>query len=533
MYKTLVKLYLKESFSLKRLLGFDYKKSKTKAILIGLAILYSIVVFIGAFGYMFFDLGDILNQMGQTKILLSFVTIYALTLSIIIVLFRASGSIFYYKDYDITAPLPIHPKTILWAKMTVLLLILYTSSFIFTLPIAFSYFYWNGFNILGLLFYLIGFLFLPLVPVLVMSLFSLLIAVMTAKFRKSKIINIILMFVIFIGIFMVSFSFNDIETNPLTGQIELFSGISRAYPPFAWFMNAVHNQNLLHLLFLVGSNGLLFFLFIHFINGFVQRTNQRGIRANIKKNGKAITYQERSIMTALVQKEFKKYFSVTLYAVNSGLGPVLLMVLSIGSLFYTSQIQSFLAQLIGVGLDVEVLLMALIGFSIAMTYTPAISLSLEGKNFWIIKSLPVKAETIMFSKILFNILLVVPIAVISIILFGFSLRIGILNQLSLILLVVVFGVFISTFDAVINLIMPKFDFINEVEVIKQSAGVMLSVFGGFGLIAVNGILYYLLNPHINLTLIIILLAVFNGVLAIPCIYFVKTKSSILFDKMKA
>ena len=533
MYTTLVKLYLKESFSLKRLLGFDLKKSKVKAILIGLAIVYSLVVFIGAIGYMFFDLGKILDQMGQTKILLSFVTIYSLSLSIIIVLFRASGSIFYYKDYDITAPLPIHPRTILWAKMTVLLIVLYASSFVFTLPILFSYFYWNGFSILGFLFYLIGFLFLPLVPVLVMSLISLFIAMITAKFRRSKIINIILMFVIFIGIFMVSFSFNDVETNPLTGQIDLFSGISNAYPPFEWFMNAVHDQHILSLLFLVGSNGILFFLFIYFIHGFVQRTNQRGIRANIKKNGKAIIYQERSIMTALIQKEFKKFFSITLYAVNAGLGPVLLTVLSVASLFYTSQIEGFLGEMIGVGLDVELLIMGLVGFSVAMTYTPAISLSLEGKNFWIIKSLPVKPEIVMFSKILFNLLLIVPIAIVSILLFGFSLRIGIVNQLMLILLVITFGILISTLDAAINLWVPKFDFMNEVEVIKQSAGAMLAIFGAFGLTALNGLLYYFMSSSINLTNSMLLMALLNGVLAVPIVYYVWKKSAPLFNKMKA
>jgi ABC-2 type transport system permease protein len=502
MYKTLVKLYLKESFSLKRLLGFDLKKSKVKAILIGLVIIYSLVVFIGAIGYMFFDLGDILKQMGQTHILLSFLTIYSLSLSVIIVLFRASGSIFYYKDYDITAPLPIHPRTILWAKMTVLLLILYASSFVFTLPITFSYFYWNGFSVVGFLFYLIGFIFLPLVPVLVMSLISLLIAMITARFRKS-------------------------------GQINLFSGISKAYPPFAWFMDAVHNQSILSLIYLVASNGILFFLFIYFIQGFVQRTNQRGIRANIKKNGKAITYQERSIVTALVQKEFKKFFSITLYAVNAGLGPVLLTVLSIASLFYTQQIEAFLGEMVGTGLDAEILIMGLVGFSVAMTYTPAISLSLEGKNFWIIKSLPVKAETVMLSKIIFNLLLILPIAIISILLFGFSLRIGVLNQLLLIFLVITFGILISFIDSSINLWVPKFDFMNEVEVIKQSAGVMLSVFGAFGLMALNGLFYYLVSPHLELSFIMLWMALLNGVLALPFIYIVKTKSTPLFNKMKA
>ena len=86
MYLTLVKLFLKENISLKRLMGFDVKQSKTKAVLIGLAIVYTLIVFIGAFGYMFFDLGRILNEMGQAEILISFLCIYTLGMSFFVTL---------------------------------------------------------------------------------------------------------------------------------------------------------------------------------------------------------------------------------------------------------------------------------------------------------------------------------------------------------------------------------------------------------------------------------------------------------------
>lgn len=177
MYSNLVKLFLKENISLKRLLGFDYRTSKVKGILIGLAVIYALIVFIGAFGYMFFDLGKILKEMGQPHLLLGFLAIYSIGLSLVIVFFRANGSLFFYKDYEILSHLPIHPRTVLAAKMTVLLFMLYASSLVFTLPITFSYFYWNGLHPFSLLFYIVLFFFLPLVPVVFMSLLSLGIAI--------------------------------------------------------------------------------------------------------------------------------------------------------------------------------------------------------------------------------------------------------------------------------------------------------------------------------------------------------------------
>ena len=533
MYTKLVKLFFKENFSLKRIFGFDYKKSKVKAILISLAILYALVAFIGAFGWMFFDLGKYLTEINQTHLLLSFLTIYMLALSMILVFFRASGALYHYKDYEIISPLPIHPRVILMAKMSVLIIMLYVSSFIFTLPIAFSYFYWNGPSVIGIMSYLVGFIFLPLVPVVVMSLLALLITLITSRFRKSKLLSIVLMFVVFIGLFLWSFSVNETTVNPLTGQIELFAGIARNYPPITWFANAVHEGNLMHLLYLSMSHLVIFGLFIYGIQGVVNYTNQQGLRQNIKKNGKPLKYQERSVLSALVQKELKKFFSIPLYAVNAGLGPVLLMVLSIGSVFYRTQIESVLGEMIGVGLPIEMLLMGLIGFCVAMTYTPAISLSLEGKNFWIIKSLPISAVQVMLSKIIFNLLLIVPVAIVSLLIFGFSVQIIWYNQLLLIGLIIIFSFLVSSMDAVINLYMPKFDFINEVEVIKQSAGAMLGVFGGFGLMVINGLLIYVLSNQVSLQLILLILILANGLLTLPFAYIVRNKSTQLFGLMKA
>lgn len=533
MYTTLVKLFLKENISLKRLMGFDVRQSKVKAILIGLAILYTLVVFVGLFGYLFFDLGKLLNQMGQDEILISFLSAYVLGMSLLITFFRANGSLFYYKDYEIISPLPIHPRTVLLAKMTVLLVMLYLMSFIISLPIMFSYVYWNDFQIISIIIMFIGFLFIPLIPVVVMSFIALGIAQLTARFKRSKLINLILMFVIFMGIFIASFSLNDIEQNPLTGQIDLFKGISDVYLPFDWYRIAIHQGSWIHLMYVILANLVVFSVYMYVVQGVVHKTNQRGIRVDIKKNGKPVTYQEKSLMWALIQKEFKKFFNVTIYAFNAGFGPVILMVASIASLFYQQDLERILAEAIGAQLPLEIMITALIGFAVSMTYTPAISLSLEGKNFWIIKSLPIQPKTIMYSKIIFNMLLIVPIALISIVLFGISLTLPILNQLLMMVLVILFASVISFFDAIVNLYMPKFDYVNEVEVVKQSAGALLGIFGGFALMGINGVSFYYLQDHIEKMWVMLVLIGINAFLLAPLVWFMENKTEKIFKVLKA
>ena len=106
----LIKFQLKNNLSFKRFFGFDLKQNKTKSILILSAIVYGLLSIVATFGYLFFDLGKILNEMNQTHLLLNFVAVYIIAFTMMTVLLRASGYLFYYKDYEILAPLPIHPR---------------------------------------------------------------------------------------------------------------------------------------------------------------------------------------------------------------------------------------------------------------------------------------------------------------------------------------------------------------------------------------------------------------------------------------
>ena len=67
----------------------------------------------------------------------------------------------------------------------------------------------------------------------------------------------------------------------------------------------------------------------------------------------------------------------------------MLVVLAIASLIFKADVEGMLSQELGFALNAEIMLMVVFGFVIGMTYTPAISLSLEGKNLWVLKSLPI------------------------------------------------------------------------------------------------------------------------------------------------
>lgn len=524
----LVKLQLGNNLSFKRFFGFDIKKNKAKGILIVGAIIYAIIAMAGTFGYLFFDLGKTLNEVNQVHILLSFAAVYAIGFTAFTVLLRASGYLFYYKDYEILAPLPIQSRKVFISKLVVLLIMIYVINFIFTLPIMFSYFYWTGFNIISVLVYIIGFICIPLIPFMILSIISLGVSLLTSKMKHSKIITLILMVGVLLGIMALSFSMNDTQVNPLTGQIDIFANMTKYYLPFKWFNNAVYSNSILDLLYIVGSHGILLIVYIYFVEKLAEFTNKRGIRSNIKYKQKNISYQEKPVVRTLVEKEFKKFINSTLYALNSGIGLVLMIVMSIASLFFKADIEGYFTQEFGIGLSVELIVMTLFAFMIGMTYTPAVSLSLEGKNLWILKSLPIKASKVMYSKILFNLVLILPIAIISLIMLGISLQISILNIFLLMLLTIAFSIMTSFIQSVINLYLPKFDYNNDAEVVKQSAAALMSILGVFVVMIIYGFGIYFIRDLISLQLILLILTVVSIGITIPFFIIIKEKSEKVF-----
>ena len=81
--------------------------------------------------------------------------------------------------------------------------------------------------------------------------------------------------------------------------------------------------------------------------------------------------------------------------------------------------------------------------------------------------------------------------------------------------------------------MPKFDFINEIEVVKQSLPALIAVFGAFGFLAMNGGLYYWISQATSMSVVMLSLTLINGLIALAFYTWMTKKSESLFMKMIA
>jgi ABC-2 type transport system permease protein len=533
MYTRLLKLFLHENFSIKRILGFDMKKNKKKTVLIIILILYAAVSFFGAFGFLFFDLGKILNEASMIDLLLMYIFVYATMITILFSLLRSNGYLFHYKDYQILEPLPIPSRVVLFAKLTVMMIMIYFTVFIFTLPIAFSYFFYSGISILGILFYLIGLISIPLIPTIIFSFISLLISRLTAKLRNSKVLVTIFLLIAMIGVMYLSFSFNMNASNPLLNQEGFISGLGDIYLPMMWFAKAVSTHDFFSLLLLLLISLVPFVLFFLGIEKMVLKTNQKGMTVVTRKNSKKAISVTQSVTSSIIKKEWKKFISVPIYAMNSGLGAVFLFLLGILGLIFKNDVQAFLMNMGDVNLPIEMLIIIAIGFCLSTIYTSGISLSLEGKNFWVIKSLPIKSSKIIFSKMIFNVILGLPLALFALLLLGISFKISFISLSSLFLFVISYSLVTSSFDSIINLYFPKFEYKNDTEVVKQSLGSVISIFGNWGFIIVNGIITFLLWNVISWEWLVILNSLLNIGLFVVFVSIIQKVSAPLILKMTA
>ena len=212
------------------------------------------------------------------------------------------------------------------------------------------------------------------------------------------------------------------------------------------------------------------------------------------------------------------------------MGMVLLSIFSISLVILGADKVSDLLQL---NLDftfIKIQLLGIILFCIVTSCTTYCSISIEGKNLWIIKSLPIKEIDIFKGKIGLNLLITIPISIICFILISLRMKfdfnfilIGSLVIISVELLVAILGLFL-------NLLYPNFDWKNEVAVVKRSFSMIAVMLISALYIAAYAFIYFkfsILNLNIFLSIAVIITLVITLILW----NLIKTKGIEIFRKL--
>ena len=491
---TLSKVQLKSLFGINEVCHTKDKKKKQTFALLCVAYVLVILMAVGyvgglAYGYHYLGLGDIVPMYLYTILSL---------LMLVLSFFKAGSVLFSMKSYDIMVSLPVTKSAILISRFVTM----YVTNLLFSLIImipGLAVHIW--FAKPGIVFYIISLfavLFAPLLPLTISSILGALIKGISSRMKKKTLVETFLtvglVVVIMVGSFSMGPETENLDMEALKELIDtLTSALGNIFPPALWYRNALQG-NALHFVLLLGIPALIFAVFVWLLSKkFTEICT--GLNATYAKHDyKLENLKADHILIALFKKEMKLYFSSSLYVTNSGIGYILsvllagaIAVLGVDSLAEFMEMPMFLPL-------IHKVLPFVLAMPLCMMSASACTISMEGKTFWQLQVLPVKAKDIYNAKLLWNLAIAAPFYLASVVLMLIGTKPGLSDALHYFLLPLVLLLFSIILGLACNLRFPNFNWDNETQVIKQGAAVLVSMLGGVVMVIVPAVLAIALQP---------------------------------------
>jgi ABC-2 type transport system permease protein len=359
-------------------------------------------------------------------------------------------------------------------------------------------------------------LFLPVIPMLIAAFLGFLIARISAGFRKTNIIQTVLMMAFVIFCFSLRFIIESVFKNDkveatLERTSEITSNAAGIYLPAKWFSDAVTGNSVIAMLLLIGVSVLLFTAVFHVVGNSYRRINSALQSHAASKKYKLSGQKKRSVVNSIAFKEYKRLVGSSAYTVNGAMGEILAILLGLITLVlgFDRIVQVVTNDAPFDHAMLQPAIPFLVYFFIGMVATTAMSPSLEGRNYWIVQSLPIERKTLYQGKMLFNLYLTVPAMTFATLCMCISAKVPIVDTVLYLILGLALCAFSTTWGCVCGVKHMRLDWENEIEAIKQGAAVALymlpNMFVVMGLVVLVVILGLRMD-HRLLALAFILLA---------------------------
>lgn len=210
----------------------------------------------------------------------------------------------------------------------------------------------------------------------------------------------------------------------------------------------------------------------------------------------AMSGQRRSdILGALFLREVRRYFACNVYVFNTGFGLLLSVAMLICLKIRTPEEIFLLMDLPFIAPFVDLLLPLMVALMLGTVCTTGSSLSLEGKNLWILRSLPVSPRQIVLTKVLLNLALGAPFLLLDGLLMLTMFRTDGFGALLLFLTPLSVLVFTALLGILVNLRFCRLDWKSEAEIVKRSLSAGLPVLCAMLLVVGAGALEVVLFIH--------------------------------------
>lgn len=510
------------------------KSSLGRAILFGVLYAYVAVVFVGFSVLMAITLGGALVPIGAGKLYMALFATVAFAVLFVMSIFETKSELFDCKDNELILSMPIKPRDIVVSRILTILIYNYVGALVVMLPATITYTVISG-DAVGCIGAVLSILIIPLPATALAGVFGYVLALISKRTRYSNLITVLfslafvaVYFAVYSKILVIGEDFFENAAGGiefLGGAVSVLGVIGGAVllSPIEFSVFAAVSLTVSAVAFLVLAKNYLKIV-----------TDTRGAAR--------VEYKEKEMvrtgaLLAILKKEFAKILSSSVYLLNAGLGTVFRVAIGVFAIVKSSEITSVLDMLMlefpdasidgikALGVCIVILFMS------SMDMFSASSVSLEGKSFWIIKSMPVKPYTVLMAKTAAHVLICATASVLSAALMLIAVRASVLCWLIAIPFAIISAVELAIFGTVINVALPKFEFENEAQPVKQSLACFVVLFGQMLFGALNAYLSYLGAFSIGGYLTALAVLGLNGVICVA-LYFVMSRVSVrIFAKI--
>lgn len=492
---------------IKLILSSMFGKKKTSGIALSI---------FGLIGYCFFVnmfaapivFGTMLALKGSSYewIPISLVMGTAMFLCFIGSVFTAQQQIYESKDNQMLLSMPIKPGQILLSRIFAIAIF----NMIYALPFftgsAIGYCIYSvsmgPIQLIPLLILLISYVSMIVFITMLTSLLAWGVSIIMSKITNKTLISTVLYMVFFAIYFYAIFNLDNLGEAIEKNADKLSSGIMTFARPIYYMGASVVEQNILFVAaFLVSLLIPAFLMYIVIKKSFFKILLHENKSKNKMLKHSDKDFNSHSAFIALLQKEIARFLRTPMYFLSYGTS-IFFVAMMLAYLFIKKDKFEDVVELLSIyGVSSTKALpaifsMLLYQFVSSGAVLTSASINMEGKNIWIIKSLPIKTIDIMLAKGLVPVIILLPIFEVESLLLIFLFKISGSAMILLLLMPIFTMIFFSMFGLYINLNHFKLDWLSENEAFKRAGGPTIASFSSMGSTVLFVILYLLIFSNI-------------------------------------
>ncbi len=527
----------------------DGTTKQWKKILLYLFLLICMLPTLGMIAVGFYYGFDMMRMLDQAGYLMN---IGFLITSFIIFLFSifAIPSIYYFsKDIDHLLVLPIKPEWILTSKLMVCIFYEYLFAAAVLIPMYGSYVMQIGFSFFSLIAFVVIFLTLPIYPLVLSSILTMIVMRFVPFFNNRDRFNQIGGIIVVAAALALSFWMQTLKTGDfdvilqalIDGNNSLMQIGTVLFPFVPAAAIACFNGDFLQLLLYAGIIVLSFAVFLIcgkflYFKGAIGSSETSHSRRRFDKK-QLHSSMHRSVFRTYLSKEFKLLFRTPVFFTNCVLTAILMpLVLSIAvftsleginlKAMITPQMIAHLPNVWALALVIGFLIGLFMG---GINMISATAISREGTNAYFMKYIPVPMMTQVTAKLACGTLISLISAWLMLIPFHLLLSYPIYLDLLIIAGSTLSTILINVFAIIVDMLRPKLVWEQETAAVKQNLNGVISMMFSILLAVVFGTLLYKAWEYAAIMAVILLIAQVGILIAL---YFeLKTACRRLIEKI--